>query len=602
MNLLVNFSRIDYKSTEISSLTHLPLNSILDFTHNFTLENQINDIINLDKDQLLKRAAREKYVDTIAKLSILKNRNKSIRDFKLQHFPIYWLLPISEKTSYYSCNFYLYYYNELLQSNPLFFKKFETLCFLFDKHETHFYTKIKELHKSVGILNCQLINNKELKSDKPVSHRYLFSYYRQLLPKYYQLLLLKGNAAINSTKNKKIIVTYFPQTWRSNISGDYLLKPIEKGAKSKSLYLPVFTDLERIKEWVDSGRDCNHILSNLPNKRQVFFLFFKSYFTFFKLNNFLNKVKTDSFFFDSQEIKREVQALFVNNTDLLFNVLWLDKICKNISESDLFYQDEVFVTGRLFSFFTKKHNRNNKSYGVMHGIYFPDHTSYQITDTELNPLTKSDDGFPLPDRYLVWGNYFKKLFLSNNHLNPNRLGVAGNLNYIEQVSGVENAKNTIGTDLKILWCTGWWKDFKLEFDLIHPLLEKIKVITVRKHPAADFTFNDLFRKLSIFSHLEIIESKEPTINESLAQHDLIITQSHSSVFLDALVAKKLVIRLFNYPYDEIDVPDSKQLRTVRNTFEALNAYDYLSKDGVAELDKYEHLAHLKPDVWNVLLN
>ena len=67
MNLLVNFSRIDYKSTEISSLTHLPLNSILDFTHNFTLENQINDIINLDKDQLLKRAAREKYVDTIAK-------------------------------------------------------------------------------------------------------------------------------------------------------------------------------------------------------------------------------------------------------------------------------------------------------------------------------------------------------------------------------------------------------------------------------------------------------------------------------------------------------------------------------------------------------
>ena len=297
MNLLVNFSRIDYKSTEISSLTHLPLDSILDFTHNFTLENQINDIINLDKDQLLKRAAREKYVDTIAKLSILKNRNKSIRDFKLQHFPIYWLLPISEKTSYYSCNFYLYYYNELLQSNPLFFKKFETLCFLFDKHETHFYTKIKELHKSVGILNCQLINNKELKSDKPVSHRYLFSYYRQLLPKYYQLLLLKGNAAINSTKNKKIIVTYFPQTWRSNISGDYLLKPIEKGAKSKSLYLPVFTDLERIKEWVDSGRDCNHILSNLPNKRQVFFLFFKSYFTFFKLNNFLNKVKTDSFFF-----------------------------------------------------------------------------------------------------------------------------------------------------------------------------------------------------------------------------------------------------------------------------------------------------------------
>lgn len=42
--------------------------------------------------------ARKNYLDFLAQLSISKiSKNKSIRDFKLYNFPIYWLTSISEK-------------------------------------------------------------------------------------------------------------------------------------------------------------------------------------------------------------------------------------------------------------------------------------------------------------------------------------------------------------------------------------------------------------------------------------------------------------------------------------------------------------------------
>lgn len=488
--------------------------TLLDFSGKLSARNV--DVLSIselsDYDDIYKSSLNE-FVSFAADLSVKKLGKKNVRDFLFRGLPIYWLTDISLKHPHLHFLLNLIIFKNTVVKHPELFRNFEKVTILIHKKNSFTVHFLKDLPIKLSYISVTT------KSDK----------------RKFKVLKSIIRNSFNVLKQKKIK--------ESGVVSDFLIiYPNNMTAYSRAFFVQIS---EIIK---DGGKK----LFSLP------------YFPFMKSNNFgdfnvsIKLTVTDIFFIitnifalkfsvffsslfsnhsETSFLKTELNNIFENKLHFFFMYLNLKKLSKKIkSPLKVFFEDEFYETGRVIS---KAFSENKiiTTLGIQHAAFLPEHTVYTITDTEIKDL-KKDDGLPVPDRFIVWGNYFKNIFLKNNSLAKDYVIPAGNLSYI---NNSKTQQKSIKSS-RILYCLTTENIFKKEVQIIKNLTETTKGYTVvfRFHPLWNFDKKIIEQSLGI-KPANI--SNEKNIKKDIVKSDIIVASAHSSVFLDAAVYNKPVLRL-----------------------------------------------------------
>ena len=254
-------------------------------------------------------------------------------------------------------------------------------------------------------------------------------------------------------------------------------------------------------------------------------------------------IKIDSITLPTSLIITEIENVIIRQSHYLIMNYWLNSYKKKLNHKvKFFYEDEFYPNGRAISSALKDLN----TFGVQHSMITKSHSVYHISDKETNHINKND-GLPLPHQFIVWGDYFKKQFLSYNSLKDNFVYVAGNPTYINRSNHVEIKNNDY---LEILYCLTTPKIFAKEKNILKDTLESIPNLRlkIRFHPSWKFS-TDLV--LHSFKNINVTFSNEKNIFNAIIKSSLVLAGSHSGVWLDSIVANKPVIRLITSFKDNI---------------------------------------------------
>src|SRR5690606_33132236 len=130
---------------------------------------------------------------------------------------------------------------------------------------------------------------------------------------------------------------------------------------------------------------------------------------FIRFSSLRGKLKLNNEYYKAGFLKHEMKTtLFA--TSAFLNYLWLKNYLRKFKHPvTVFYSDEFYLKGRVIAAAAKSSmNMNIRTVGVQHGLYFPNHTVYTITDSELQADDFGIEGLPIPDKFVVWGEYFKE--------------------------------------------------------------------------------------------------------------------------------------------------------------------------------------------------
>ncbi|MCK0115073.1 hypothetical protein [Gelidibacter sp. F63206] len=512
----------------LSRIRNLPIENkddcLLDIPNSINQEEKLNVSDFYNQDDLYKGALNlyKEFIDQIVS-------QKNILSYNINGLPIYWLSDTGSKHPIYHWGKDFFLLLTLLKySSETIQEEYRQLTLILPNELLCFENSIRKLlvkYKydiSVQILFLAPIQSKTnfksiLKSSISVIKSILL--YRN------NKVYIKANSnnyyLINSLKNKL------------DYNGQYLeLKKIFTLENKVLSIIPVLEwrlqhspAPETPQEFIDKKPNIIEILNTLF---QLLNLSYKIKRTKFK------EIKIDGIDFTLNFLKEDLLATLQNKSDLVFLHVWLDNFFKTQNASFL-YSDEFYPYGKTISS-AVNHSQNHKaySYGIQHGNFSEVHTVYMITDKEI------DAGLPLPNKFIVWGNYYKEMFKQNNSLNNDYILPLGNPKYINSGEKVDHKKGSI-TIKNILWCLTTLDCFVAEWTIIkHSVtLPNIK-LTIRLHPGGHVKAENL---LEVLKDAEYNISREKNLIDDFRMADLILTSAHSTVFLDALITKNKVVRL-----------------------------------------------------------
>jgi len=508
--LLVNvFYDINFNSLKLNNKT----TEILDISGNFIHDFKKLDISDLPDYNDIYKVSLQEFVTVAANLSVKKLGKKTVRNFLFFGFPIYWLTDISLKHPHLHFLLNLIIFKNTVIKHPELFRKFDKITVLAHKNTTftaHFLKNLPinffyhpictkkgkrkfKILKSVLRNSLNVLRQKKIKENNTVSD-YLIIYPNNMT-NYSKTFFTQISEIVKTADKKLFSLPYFP-----------FMKSNNFGNLNVSIKLSIF-DVFKITARILTLKFSVFFFALFSNKPETFFL------------------------------KAELNNVFESKLHLFFMYFGLKKFSKKIKHPlKVFYEDEFYETGRVIS---KAFSENNfiTTFGIQHAAFLPEHTVYTITDTEITGL-KKDNGLPIPDKFIVWGNYFKNIFLKNNSLDERYVIPAGNLTYIyNSKMPAENNKTN-----RILYCLTTENIFKKEIPIIQNLSEITKDYTpvFRFHPLWKFDTEIIKQSLGIRT---VNISQEKNIKDDIIKSDIIITSAHSSVFLDAVVYKKPVLRL-----------------------------------------------------------
>lgn len=221
------------------------------------------------------------------------------------------------------------------------------------------------------------------------------------------------------------------------------------------------------------------------------------------------------------------------------NQLWLTNYLSNQNISGkLFYTDEFYRWGRLISSAIRKSkNKNVVGIGIQHGLFGKHHTVYNVSDEDI------DNGIPIPNLFIAWGDRFKSLFMENNNLKDNYCKILPPPRYIETKRlsvkpNIPNLKN-------ILWCTTILETSLIEFNLISATIRNSNqslCVRLREHP-----LHPILTKLKSCLDdndtilIEQFEISSCSISEDFAQTQVTVCSNPSTIFIDSLMHRNPVI-------------------------------------------------------------
>lgn len=600
--LLINLS---YNINELKLFLHhhpeWKIANLLDFSGVAEMEKHKSLYFpsDLDPGNILHEKALTKYIQESGRLSTIKVNEEDLRSFAFKGLPLFWLTSISEKHPQNSVLKNLYYFEQIWEAIKANYTK---VAFVLPVYGLHFQSAIKSfVCKQRQVEVCFNLPSKEAESIR-CFFSYLKGYESNIQELKQRIRSLKEGGAGESSS---LIFTYIPETWIESKEEDAVLGDVEKlivAEKGSAAYVPYFMEPSTIKEFKGHPKFARELFRSFPTQLQRVNLYLS-------LLNLYKKVNKTSFkdtgieFVDSDVLKHEFNQLLFYRINHLLNYIWLINFFKSTNNGlTVYYQDEFYVSGRVISAAVNFVDKNIRSVGVQHGIFYTAHTVYAITDDELK-ATREGNGLPIPSEFIVWGNYFKEQFLKFNSLPKTYAVNAGHLKYINKKSGLKaDATPLDNKSIVILWCTTLKSDTIRQFRLIKEVLltDSRAIIKVRCHPSEplkEFITKDLldgkFAEKFTFSN-------EEAILTDLQKSDVVFCSSGSSVFLDAMVMNTPIFHFINDDYYMGDL-GRKEMVEIRTQGDLKQAFERLLEKESKKHD-YSNILHMDGLIWKSIVN
>lgn len=284
-------------------------------------------------------------------------------------------------------------------------------------------------------------------------------------------------------------------------------------------------------------------------------------------------------------LSNELKLSLRKNIHLFIYQQWLKNYFSTLKQpTSIFFKDEFYEIGRAISHAAKPF-KNITSYGMQHAHFMEMHTVYSIYDKEL------EKGLPIPDHFVTWGKGYNQLFLQHNSLPESYTKALGNPIYIRQ-----NTATTFPTTIKnILWCLTTKECMDIEWNCIKNAISHTNYnLNIRLHPLKHISEEEVIDKLK---GIHFTFHNEGSIQDAIAENDLIISSAHSTTFLDATIAKKYSIRITSRFWNGSIQTDNDYLRTIKNEKEFQNALIFFSTNISAE-DIKNNILTLSDSKWN----
>ena len=302
------------------------------------------------------------------------------------------------------------------------------------------------------------------------------------------------------------------------------------------------------------------------------------------------KVKIDGINFNVNFLQEDLLTTLKNKSHLFFLHVWLIKFFKK-HDGTFLYSDEFYPSGRtISSSINNSKNQKAYSFGIQHGHFNEIQTVYTLTDKEIS------EGLPLPNKFIVWGEYYRDIFKKNNSIKNNFVLPLGNPKYVnlEKNNLYENQSNKIKN---ILWCLTSMDCFIAEWDIIKNslILSNFK-LTIRLHPIAHISTEDVFQ---IIKNTKYSISNNKSLVEDFLKADLILTSAHSTIFLDAIIANKKVVRIITNRWIGKGNVRSDFVFNIKNSEELKHLLLKLDK---TTSHKANHILEIKNNKWQEFLN
>jgi hypothetical protein len=579
MKLFINLFK-ETSSKQFESFIDSSINNhYLDF---HSKQNEIKSLnnINVESFQYYNESynkAVKNYTSCISKLSTIKLGQQHIRSFKLNDLPIYWLTNVSEK-HYYHWLMKVLLLNQLLSKNTYFFKQFGEINVILPKDLIDTQDFIKDYFTK----NSLKVNFIKMKGS--ASNYYYLSLLKTLLKTVLLFLKMPTPVLTDSQKQVTFLLTPRPTDYTKDFFKNILSVSDRKSTDAQ--LIPLYA-------WLNSNSKQDFKTSKLfwkskPNVLMLARIAFQKASLLKRLNKISSKnISEIHDKFPSSIIIKELRNVILRENNTIIMYYWLSKYSRKLKHDPLFfYEDEFYPIGRAISLSLK----NRKTYGVQHSMISKNHTVYHISELEINPFNKNDN-LPLPLKFIVWGDYFKSNFLSHNNLNEKFIIVAGNPTYIKRSKTVLPPP-PINNRTTILYCLTTLEVFEKEKTIINDALSVINNLDlhIRFHPLHEFNEKII---TDFFDSYNVIFSSQNNIFKEINCADFVITSAHSGVWLDAIIAKKPVIRLITFFRDNI--MSCNLLYNISNEQELEQAINLiLNKEPEKEFNK---LLYLKNDQW-----
>ncbi len=510
---LLDFSGIDYNSQD------LPFFSARVF----------------DEDGKIEKHSICEYVRTVGELSLKSYGTIGrIRDYKINGLPIFWLTNFAEKHPFKHWLFSFFYFRsfELLKHD--FFKNVTSIFLIIPVEKEIFLSFFRktwpEFANRVEVISSNEFETQGLIKEVVRGGKFYFSFFLAWI--------------INTFS--------FRRFCKGKLTETILLTPGNRAETTLQQHVADFLTSESTFSRVSFPDN-----SPFPNSKNVLLKSFPSPWNVLKmivliislrrrLTRLKDMVSARGSFWEL--ILTEEMYLSLSHIQLYFINLWVTKFFKSVQfKLKVFYEDEMYKIGRVISGAAMSaNNKNVCTIGYQHGNISVNHAVYRIGEKELRLSAPGyNDALPLPDLFLVWGEYFKRQFLEWNTLNEERVVVVGNIVYINLYNKFIKSSTLRYSKRRVLWCTTSVEFVKREYAILSPELSlKDYSLVIRMHP--NFNIRPYLKEImteALFSKVEWDET--PDIYQSIFDADLVVCSSHSTVFIDCVVLQKPVIRLFN---------------------------------------------------------
>lgn len=532
--LFILFHQIN--TEEISTLIkEHEISEIINFSNNNSSEIGVNIPTLLSHEiedfDLITKKTIVQYTNFVSEFSkeIIYD-GKTIRDLTIVNLPIYWFIPFSVKHPYNQWG-----YNFFLLKN-----------FLISQQKTssnNFVYLPKELNNLSSFLtsflqpfNIELIGDKTNLVLKKIS---TFNLIKSNIINIHKILKVKPNNAFNTIKNKSII---FFNTKKESSYINKVEKSIIDTLKLKGLSSENFSYLD----WTTNPRINASFYRKRPSILILSKVLIHSIFLKIQLKKYKKNIYKSNNPFCTELVLNEIENFITTKSHYLYSFIWLKNYFRDSSNiKAVFYEDEFYTYGRIISAAKKStimlHHFN--CYGIQHGMFSDFHTVYHLSDDEIESTShRFNNGIPLPDFFITWGEYFSNQLLKNNSLKKKFIKELGNPIYVFNQDGKNNKINDGShQNFTFLYCLTSQILLEKELPIVNRILSIYpnSTLITRCHPNFIFKINP-----NIFdSTCKVISSSNSNIFDDFKISDIILTSAHSTVFLDALANNKNVIRL-----------------------------------------------------------
>lgn len=527
------------------------------------------------------RAARGNYLSFLAALSQTDlNPNVSIRDFKLLNFPIYWISAMAEKQPRAHWLFSFFLFQEFVKSN--YFKDEQVVIYL--NHQTRC---LKEVIINLNANNEFVRNISFYCPDKKNAFNELIEIFkRQIQSSFYTIKQPFLNKSLQEEQIQ--IITY--DTNRI-LYKQFINSEIFKEQKIAFKPLNIFALKEEHKKHISSS--FFKYQSNTWDKIHIILF---SVMLFFRVLFIKKQLKINDIIYPSSLVKKEFYDVLKNAQEYFNIYLMYKSYFKKIKSKTLFFlEDEFYRHGRIISkAFNDSRNENVKVYGLQHGMFSESHTVYAILPEEIKDV-KPGDNIPLPEKFIVWGDYFKHVFEKQSHINPDFTLVLGSPHFIQLRKKNNTLKASVKNSAFILWCITGAEQLVFEKPFVIKLMELYGLpLVIRNHPLAHVSIGLLEK---ILNGINYTVDTEKEIHTSILNSACVVTSAHSTVVLDCLVYHKKVFRII---FDRSDDEFSEASELIINIkkINELKKVDLKPNERIEQDNRYLYLSDKR---WNAFI-